>query len=115
MPDLKAIPAITLEGRTLSLSDVLRAAKVSGQFDRLLDQAIEDAVVAEVARAEGITVSDEELQAAADSFRQARGLQKASRTQSWLAERRLSVEDLQAFVERPLLRRKVAEHLTRGE
>src|SRR5262249_24392417 len=53
--------------------------------------------------------------AAADVCRKARGLHKASETQAWLAERRLGVEDFQALVERPLLRRKLAEHLTSGQ
>ncbi|MBI1918272.1 MAG: peptidylprolyl isomerase [Planctomycetes bacterium] len=115
MSDLPSIVAVTVDDQPVSLRDVLHAWKVAGHLERLLEQAVQDRLIAEAARAEGVVVTDVELQTAADAFRKTRGLHKASDTEAWLAERRLGVEDFQTLVERPLLRRKLAEHLTRGQ
>jgi len=113
--ELESIIAVTVEDQPLSLREVLHTWKVTGDLQRLLEQAAQERLIAEAARAEGVTISDQELQTAADAFRKARGLHKAAQTQAWLAERHLGVEDLQILIERPLLRRKLAEHVTAGQ
>lgn len=115
MSDLQFITALTLEDQPVSLKEALHAWKISGELGRLLDQVVQNRLIAAAAQREGIQVSDEELQGAADTFRQARGLHKAAQTQAWLIEQRLGVEDLQTLVERPLLRRKVAERVVGGQ
>jgi peptidylprolyl isomerase len=115
MSDLKAVTAVTVKGAPLSLHDVLYGCKVSGQLRRLLQEAAEDRLIAEVARAENVAVSDDELQQAADAFRQARRLQKAAAMHAWLAEQRLGVLDFQAHLERTLLRGKLRERLPRAQ
>lgn len=111
MVDLQSVPALTLDDRNVSLLEALHAWKVSGQLERLLEQLVQDRLIAEEARREGLSISDEELQRAADAFRQAHGLHRAADTQNWFAERRLDVEGFQALVEMPLLRRKLAERV----
>jgi putative peptide maturation system protein len=113
--DLHSITAFTLGGQPVALDDVLRSWKMSGQLERLLEQTAQERLIAETARREGVSVTDEELQIAADAFRRSRGLHKASETQAWLDQRRLRVDDFQAFIEAPLLREKLAEHLTRDQ
>jgi peptidylprolyl isomerase len=113
--DLESIIAVTVEEQSLSLREVLHAWKVAGHLERLLDQVVQERLIARAARAEGVAVSDEELQTVADAFRKAHGLHKATDMQTWLAERHLDIEDFQILVEQPLLRRKLAEHVTAGQ
>jgi peptidylprolyl isomerase len=114
MSELKSVTAVTVRGAPLSLHDVLYGWKVNGQLHRLLREAAEDRLIAEVARAENVTVGDEELQQAADAFRQARRLQKAAAMHAWLTEQHLSVLDFQTHLERGLLRAKLRDRVTRA-
>jgi len=115
MSDLKSIVAVTLEGEPVSLYELLHAYKVTGQLNQLLDEAIQNKLIAATARAEGLQLTDEELQQGADAFRQTHRLQKATDTHDWLTERHLNVEDLQGHIERLLLRQKLAERVTHSQ
>jgi peptidylprolyl isomerase len=115
MPDLKTIVVATIQGTTLSLHDLLYTMKLKGQLTPLIGQAMVDKVIASAATKEGIKISDEELQKAADAFRLWRRLNKAADTQRWLAVNRLTATDLEEGLERNLLRQKLANHVTRGQ
>ena len=95
MSDLKSIPAAKILDQTVSLHDVLRTAKISGTLEGFLKETLRRLVVARSAAAAGVQISDAELQQAADSFRQHRGLQKADDAHRWLREHSLSVEDFE--------------------
>ena len=69
MADLSEINVATVDGRSVSLREVLGMLKADGNFHFLLD-AVGSILVAEAAANEGLSVSDEELQQAADNFRQ---------------------------------------------
>lgn len=59
----------------------------------------------------GITVSEEELQAAGDTFRHENKLLGASETLEWLQQQRITVEDWSAGITIELLTNKLKEHL----
>jgi foldase protein PrsA len=115
MSDLKSITVASVQGTDLSLHDLLHGLKLRGQLTPLIAEAAAEKVIAAAAAREGIRVSDEELQKAADAFRQRRGLNKAADTERWLAGNRLSAADLEEGLQRDLLRQKVADVVTRGE
>jgi hypothetical protein len=85
MPDLKSIIIASSQGTELSLHDLLHTLKLQGQLNPLIAGAVVEKVIASAATKEGIRVSDEELQRAADAFRLRRGPNKAADTQRWLA------------------------------
>ncbi|ACC81809.1 peptidylprolyl isomerase [Nostoc punctiforme] len=58
-----------------------------------------------------IKVTDEELQAAGDTFRQENKLLGTSETLAWLAHQRISVEDWSEIIRISLLSQKLKEHL----
>jgi len=60
-----------------------------------------------MARKLGIEVTDEELQAGADSFRQAVGLQSAEDTLRWLEKNHMSDEEFELFIEQSVLINKM--------
>lgn len=106
---LTLIPALRGSGFTLSLKDLLAAGRINGQLQKLIRQVVEEQIIVDEAKREGISVGDEELQKAADSYRQQQGLQSADATQQWLQDHHLSLDDFERAIELALLRNKVAE------
>lgn len=59
----------------------------------------------------GLTVSDQELQLAADQFRMRRGLSSAEKTQQWLSREKLSLEQFERRIELDTLKEKFQDDL----
>jgi putative peptide maturation system protein len=112
MSHLKAVVVATLPGGNLTLHDLLYTLKLNGKLSVLVNEAVRDRLIEEAARKEGITVRDEELQKAADAFRQEMGLVRAADTHRWLGDNHLSLHDLETFLERNLVRQKLADRVT---
>jgi peptidylprolyl isomerase len=112
MADLKSVAVAEMAGGPLSLQEFLHGLKLYGQLSPLLDEAVRDRVLRQLAAREKVTVSDEELQAAVDRFRIGIGLSKAADTQQWLQDNRLTVDDLERIAEADLLREKLQEKIT---
>src|SRR4051794_19699041 len=84
MTDLDTVIAST-QGIGLTLREFLYLLKLDLQLPGLLEKALQEKIVQERARQEGVTATDEELQQAADVFRQANGLLRSEETEQWLA------------------------------
>lgn len=106
--------ALEVNGEKIDLSDILRLAKLTGQLQFIQD-AIDDALIRQAAQQRNITVSDDELQQAADDFRITHDLHTAEATENWLAEKHLTFEAWEQLIERNLVRRKMREALTTGK
>lgn len=91
--------------------DVITYLRRSHKIAEFAALAERDAVVLNICDRLGITVSDEELQAVGDAFRQEHKLLGASETLSWLQERRITVEDWSQGIRVELLTKKLKEHL----
>jgi parvulin-like peptidyl-prolyl isomerase len=103
--------AITVGEEQVSLAEVLRVAKWRGET-AFVTQTVDYALCSKYAEANGIEVTDDELQEAADTFRSTRDLETGALLLAWLKERRLSVEDWEELLEADLLRRKVRDAVT---
>jgi putative peptide maturation system protein len=113
--DLSAVVVATIDGSALSLREFLRALMAKGELQPLIEEAIQTALIATAAKREGLTVSEGELQRAADDYRRSLGLHKAAGTQNWLRQNHLTIEDLESSLERTLLTQKLANRVTRGQ
>ncbi len=111
MPDLKQA-AGTVAGAPLTLHDVLCGLHRSRRLLPLLKEAAAEQLLLNYAARERLTISDAELQQAADRFRHRHGLTSAEQTQQWLARAGLTVEDFESGLERDLLLGKLKRHLT---
>lgn len=111
MSALSNLVALEINGEAVSLADVLRRAKMRGEL-QLVDDAIDAALIRHAAAEHGITVSDDELQRAADDFRVAYDLYTPEETKRWLSERHLTIEDWESLLESDLIRHKLREALT---
>ncbi len=112
MPDLIR-PAATHGAETLSLGDFLMAMKRSRRLrPMLLDAFVEHYLVTRARRA-NLTVSDKELQEAADNFRLRNGMASSEQTSAWFQREAITSEDFATGLERDLLveklRRAVAD------
>ena len=98
--------ALRVNAEEISLHDVLAGAKFRGDLD-FIRQTVDAALIRAAAGQQGIAVSDEELQQAADDFRAARKLYAAQATHAWLAAHHLDQEDWELQLEDQILRQKV--------
>jgi len=83
----------------------------SFRFAEIAALAERDALILAVCEQLGITLTDEELQAAGDAFRLEHKLLGASETLAWLGRQRISVEDWSKGIRVSLLTQKLKEHL----
>ena len=114
MTGLNDITAATVNGRSVSLGEVFQVLKADAKLQFLQD-ALRSIVISDAAQKAGLSVSDEELQTAADNFRQRRGLQSAEDTMAWLKQRSMSLEDLEDRLSRAILARKLRVQVTEGK
>ena len=91
--------------------DVIAYLRRSHKIAEIAVLAECDALVLNICEQLGITVSDEELQAAGDTFRLEHKLLGASETLAWLQKQRITVEDWSQGIRVTLLTKKLKEHL----
>jgi len=91
--------------------DIIAYLCRSHKLAEIADLAEQDALVLGFCNRLGISISDEELQAAGDAFRQEYKLLSASETLSWLQKQRITVEDWSQGIRVALLTQKLKEHL----
>lgn len=114
MAALDQIAALQLDGETVSLADVLRILGHAGRTGFLIDAARE-LLIERAAQVRGLSVSDNDLQSAADQFRARHNLQLAEDTRAWLADRNWTAEDLERHLELQLLRERLTSEIVTPE
>ena len=102
--------ALEVNGEQVDLASVLRGAKLRGRL-QLLHDAVDAALIRQAAARQGLEVTDEELQQAADDFRLEHNLHDVEATENWLAANHLSYEDWEAAIEEQTLARKFRDAL----
>jgi hypothetical protein len=96
--------AFAVGERIYTWRDVATAAALRGDWSALEEQVRRGLALARRAEEGGETVSEQELEAAAQEFRYERELITAEEMEAWLTGVGLSVDDWMDFVERDLLR-----------
>jgi parvulin-like peptidyl-prolyl isomerase len=110
--DLQSVTVASVEGADFSLYDLLHTLRLRGTLAQLIVRAVIDKLVVDAARKQSLTITDEELQKAADNFRMRHRLNKAADTERWLSQNQLIAADLEEGLQRDLLRHKLAEQVT---
>jgi parvulin-like peptidyl-prolyl isomerase len=103
-----------LEGIKISAptdTHILAYLRRSLKMSRVVAVAERDAIILEFSERLGITVSDEEIQAAADAFRYRYKLLNASQTHSWLTKQKTTSKDWAEGIKMSLLTKKLEEYL----
>jgi parvulin-like peptidyl-prolyl isomerase len=94
-------------------AEVIAYLSYSHKISELSTLAEQDALILGICEQLNITVSDEELQAGGDAFRQEYKLLGTSETLDWLQQQRITVEDWTQGIRITLLTKKLKEHLFR--
>ena len=111
MPNWSEETALEVNGESLSLQDVLKPAKWHGQLT-FIRAATDAALIRQAAEEQGIEISDDELQRAADDFRVAHELHEVEALEHWLTRRYLTFEDWEALLEQEVITHKLRQALT---
>lgn len=114
MSKFDQITALKIAGEDVSLAHVVRSLQLSGKT-QLLAELARDLIIQDAISKRGLTVSDEELQTAADNFRRDQKLERAVDTHNWLKDRGWSVEHLELHLERKLLHEKLLDEVASEE
>jgi hypothetical protein len=99
------------KGLEISVAEVVDFLRITGRFQPAVREVVERKLTVEAAKKKGLKVTVPELQKAADAFRLAGGLKKASDTEAWLKSMGISVEALEDFLEANLLIGKLMDTL----
>ncbi len=98
----------------ITLNDLVFELKTD--LDQKIVDHMVDAVMLRVcAKDMGISITDEELQAAADKFRMDAGLLSASETNEWIEENGLTLDEFEKKIENDLLKEKVEQKVATEE
>ncbi len=95
-------------------ADIIAYLRRTAKIAEIAGWAAQDALVLTSCDRLGISISEEELQAAGDAFRTEHKLLGAAETLAWLSQQRISVEDWSEGVRISLLTKKLKEHLFGG-
>ncbi len=111
-PTLQSLPALKLPPVPPATdADILAYLRRSFKMARVAALAERDATLLKFGERFGITVSDEELQAAADGFRHRYKLLSASETHSWLSKQKITAHDWSEGLKMEQVTKKLEEHL----
>lgn len=91
--------------------EIIAYLRRSCQMAEIAAKAERDALILSICKQLGVTVSDEELQAAGDTFRLEHKLLGAPETLNWLSFQRIAVEDWSGGIRVSLLAKKLKELL----
>jgi hypothetical protein len=91
--------------------EILAYLRRSGKIAEIAALVEHDALILSLCKKFDIVVSDEELQAAGNEFRQSHHLFSASETQNWLTQQQMTAEDWAEGIRVQLLEQKLKEHL----
>ncbi|MFM2312254.1 MAG: hypothetical protein RLZZ04_1530 [Cyanobacteriota bacterium] len=95
----------------ISSSKFLEQLKRSCKLASVIQETVYHQIITDTARAEGITISDRELQEAADSFRFKYNLSDPNITWEWLNKNYLTGDDFEQLIGESVITTKLIQHL----
>ena len=95
----------------INLSDALKRLRISCKLPLVLQETVRHQIIHNTAQAEGIVVSDLELQQAADDFRVRYNLYNPATTWEWLKTNHLTGDDFEQLICESIITSKLIKHL----
>ena len=106
---------VKIDGQAISADELLQNLKLTGQFEKIIEQLVRDRITVLSARKQGVQVTPEEIQERADQFRRVRGLHRASDTNRYLDAMGVSLDEFEAFITDGLYQEKVMQQVCGDE
>ena len=111
---LDTVAVVKLNDKNVSLEEILKISISKGNLDFIKD-AVQTILINDAAVSEGVTISNEELQNAADDFRQKHGLQSTQATNEWLKNNFMTIDDFESRQKSNLLQQKLKQKIVAGQ
>lgn len=89
---------IKIDDEVITTDDFIKTLKLTGQFDKLVEDLVKDKLTVLAAKKQGITVSPKDIQERADQFRRVLGLHRAKQMNDFLDAKGISLEELEAHI-----------------
>ncbi len=89
----------TINDEQITADDFVKFLKFSDKFNNLLEDLISEKLAVHEAKKQGISVSEQEVQARVDDFRRINGLHRAKDTIEFIEGLSMSVDDFGRFIE----------------
>lgn len=89
---------VRIDDEVIDTESFVRALKLAGQFESLVEQMVRDKLTARAAKKQGLEVTDEEIQERADQFRRVQGLHRAADMNHYLDALKIGLDDFEAFI-----------------
>ncbi|MGN6317139.1 peptidylprolyl isomerase [Trinickia sp.] len=103
---------VRIDDEVVDTDDFIRALKLNGQFENLVEQQVRERLTVIAAKKLGVRVSTEEIQARADQFRRVRGLHRAADMNRFLDAFGVSLDEFEAYVTDTLYQEKMLAEIT---
>jgi parvulin-like peptidyl-prolyl isomerase len=101
----------TSQAIAISAVDLIQQFKLSRQMPLVIAGVVKQKIIERAAIQQNITLSEEELQTAADRFRYEHNLIASADTLNWLNQHYLSITEFETIIKHQLLTQKLAQHL----
>ncbi|MCG2579161.1 peptidylprolyl isomerase [Dechloromonas sp. XY25] len=102
---------VKIDDEVIDTDGFIRALKLSGQFESLVEQLVRERLTVRAAKQMGITVPVEEIQERADQFRRIRGLHRAADMNHYLDALGVSLDEFEAFITASLYEEKMMDRV----
>jgi parvulin-like peptidyl-prolyl isomerase len=89
---------VKIDEELVTSDQFIKYLKLTGQFDKLVDDFIKDRLTVFAAKKSGIRVSPEDIQQRADQFRRLLGLHRAKQMNDFLDAKGISLEELEEHI-----------------
>jgi peptidylprolyl isomerase len=89
---------LRIDDEIIGTEDFVRALKLTGQFESLIEQLVRDKLTVRAAKKQGIAVTADEVQERADQFRRVQGLHRAADMNNYLDALGVSLDEFEAFI-----------------
>ena len=105
----------TIGDISLSSEQLVSWLKLSGRFASVVHDLLQEKLAAQMARQQGLTVSDEDLQQAVENHRRIHGLYRVVDANEFLEAAGASLDDYETFIEDGLLAERMLSEVASDE
>jgi len=102
---------VRINDEVITTEDFVRALKLSGRFDGLIEDLVREKLTVHAARSAGLEVTTEEIQERADQIRRVRGLHRSVDMNRWMDHLGITLEDLEEFIVESVFREKMESQI----
>lgn len=102
---------IRINDEIISADSFVKLLKLSGRFDALIDDVVQEKLAVHSARKHGVRITPESVQQRSDQLRRVNGLHRAVEMKRYLESMRVTPEEYEIYVTETLCFEKMMEHV----